>query len=232
MKIYNLIKYRRGQNKVRILIVEDDSGISELIEMNLQIAGHDAVKALDGEIAKELIEKETFDLALLDVMLPKIDGFTLIEDIKKKDIPVIFLTAKNSVTDKVKGLKLGADDYIVKPFESIELLARIEVVGRRYNKNDLSLKFKNIEIDEEKRIVKLDGKEIDITLKEYELLVLFIKNKNMALSREQILDKVWGYSYIGETRTVDMHVNRLREKLDLKENIKTVFKVGYRLQEE
>ncbi len=217
---------------MKILIVEDDSGISDLIEMNLQIAGHDAVKALDGEIAKELIEKETFDLALLDVMLPKIDGFTLIEDIKKKDIPVIFLTAKNSVTDKVKGLKLGADDYIVKPFESIELLARIEVVGRRYNKNDLSLKFKNIEIDEEKRIVKLDGKEVDITLKEYELLILFIKNKNMALSREQILDKVWGYSYIGETRTVDMHVNRLREKLDLKENIKTVFKVGYRLQEE
>ncbi|WP_297636503.1 response regulator transcription factor [uncultured Clostridium sp.] len=232
MKIYNLIKWRREGSKVKILIVEDDSGISDLIEMNLQIAGHDAVKALDGEIAKELIEKETFDLALLDVMLPKIDGFTLIEDIKKKDIPVIFLTAKNSVTDKVKGLKLGADDYIVKPFESIELLARIEVVGRRYNKNDLSLKFKNIEIDEEKRIVKLDGKEVDITLKEYELLILFIKNKNMALSREQILDKVWGYSYIGETRTVDMHVNRLREKLDLKENIKTVFKVGYRLQEE
>lgn len=217
---------------MRILIVEDDPGISDLIEMNLQIAGYDAVKASDGEIAKELIEKEEFDLALLDVMLPKIDGFTLIQDVKKKDIPVIFLTAKNSVTDKVKGLKLGADDYIVKPFESIELLARIEVVGRRYNRSDLSLKFKNIEIDEEKRIVKLDGKEVDMTLKEYELLVLFIKNRNMALSREQILDKVWGYSYIGETRTVDMHVNRLREKLDLKENIKTVFKVGYRLQEE
>lgn len=216
---------------MRILVVEDDLGIRDLIEINLQIGGYDVVKAEDGEQAKELIRKEQIDLVLLDVMLPKIDGFTLIEDIKKKDIPVIFLTAKNSVVDKVKGLKLGADDYIVKPFENIELLARIEAVARRYNKNDVILRFKNIEINEERRSVKVDDIEVEITLKEYELLVLFFKHKNMALSREQILDKVWGYSYIGETRTVDIHVNRLRDKLNLKDNIKTVFKIGYRLQE-
>lgn len=216
---------------MKILVVEDDLAIRDLIEINLQIAGYEVFKAGDGEEAKEVFDKEDIDLVLLDVMLPKIDGFELINYIKKRDVPVIFLTAKNSVIDKVKGLRLGADDYIVKPFENIELLARIEVVARRYNKNDKMIKFKNIEIDVDKRIVKLNNDCIDLTLKEFELLLLFIKNKNIALSRDQILNKVWGYDYIGETRTVDIHVNRLREKLDLRENIKTIFKVGYRFQE-
>lgn len=216
---------------MKILVVEDDLAIRDLIEINLQIVGYEVFKAEDGEKAKEVFDKEDIDLVLLDVMLPKIDGFELINYIKKKDVPVIFLTAKNSVIDKVKGLRLGADDYIVKPFENIELLARIEVIARRYNKNDKTIKFKNIEIDVDKRIVKLDGVLVELTLKEFELLLLFIKNKNIALSREQILNKVWGYDYIGETRTVDIHVNRLREKLDLRDNIKTIFKVGYRFQE-
>lgn len=216
---------------MKILVVEDDMAIRDLIEINLQIAGHEVLKAEDGQVAKEIAEREEIDLVLLDVMLPKIDGFTLIESIKKKEVPVIFLTAKNSVIDRVKGLKLGADDYIVKPFESIELLARIEAVARRYNKGENILKFKELEIDIERRTVKVAGTEIEITPKEYELILLFIRNKNMALSRDQILEKVWGYEYIGETRTVDIHVNRLREKLNLKENIKTVFKVGYRLQD-
>ncbi|MDD7755478.1 MAG: response regulator transcription factor, partial [Clostridiales bacterium] len=171
------------------------------------------------------------DLIVLDVLIPGIDGFSLIEKIKKHNTPVIFVTALESVVDRVKGLRLGADDYIIKPFETMELLARIEVVLRRYNKNDNHIKFKNIEVDTKQRIVKLNNKEIYLTVKEYELLILLLKNKNIALSREQILEKVWGFEYGGETRTVDIHIQRIREKLDLKNNIKTVFKVGYRLEE-
>lgn len=215
---------------MKILVVEDDLAIRDLIDINLTIAGYDVVVAQDGEEAKNIFDKENIDAVLLDVMLPKIDGFELIEHIKKKDVPVIFITAKSSVSDRVKGLKLGADDYMVKPFESIELLARIEAVARRYNKSENIIKINNIEIDLDRRIVKLDGEIIELTLKEFELLALFIKNKNIALSREQILDKVWGFDYIGETRTIDIHVQRLREKLKLKNNIKTIFKVGYRFE--
>ena len=164
-------------------------------------------------------------------MIPGIDGFSLIEKIKKHNIPVIFVTAKESVLDRVKGLRLGADDYIIKPFETIELLARIEVVLRRYNKNSHIIKFKNIEVDTNQRSVKLNDKEVYLTVKEYELLILLLQNKNIALSRDQILDRVWGFEYGGETRTVDIHIQRIREKLDLKNNIKTVFKVGYRFEE-
>lgn len=216
---------------MRILVVEDDKPIRDLIEINLQMAGYDVVTATDGEKAKNIFEKESLDLILLDVMIPKIDGFELIYYIKKKDIPVIFITAKASVLDRVKGLRLGADDYIVKPFENIELLARIEAVSRRYGNVSHIIKFKNIEINEEQRIVKLNDEIIAMTLKEFDLLLLFIKNKNIALSREQILERVWGYDYLGETRTVDIHVQRIREKLDLKDNIKTVFKIGYRFED-
>ncbi|CEH33593.1 response regulator transcription factor [Romboutsia lituseburensis] len=215
---------------MKILVVEDDLAIRDLIDINLTISGYDVLVAQDGEEGKNIFDKENIDAVLLDVMLPKIDGFELIEHIKKKDVPVIFITAKSSVSDRVKGLKLGADDYIVKPFESIELLARIEAVARRYNKSENIIKVNNIEIDLDRRIVKLDGEIIELTLKEFELLALFVKNKNIALSREQILDKVWGFDYIGETRTIDIHVQRLREKLKLKSNIKTIFKVGYRFE--
>lgn len=215
---------------MKILVVEDDLAIRDLIDINLTISGYDVLVAQDGEEGKNIFDKENIDAVLLDVMLPKIDGFELIEHIKKKDVPVIFITAKSSVSDRVKGLKLGADDYIVKPFESIELLARIEAVARRYNKSENIIKVNNIEIDLDRRIVKLHGEIIELTLKEFELLALFVKNKNIALSREQILDKVWGFDYIGETRTIDIHVQRLREKLKLKSNIKTIFKVGYRFE--
>lgn len=177
------------------------------------------------------MEVNRVDLILLDVMIPGIDGFSLIEKIKKYNIPVIFVTDKESVLDRVKGLRLGAEDYIVKPFETIELLARIEVILKRYNKDNHKIKFKNVEVDTNKRIVKLNDKEVYLTAKEYDLLILFLQNRNMALSREQILDRVWGFEYVGETRTVDIHVQRIREKLDLKNSIKTVFKVGYRLEE-
>lgn len=215
---------------MKILVAEDDIAIRDLIEINLSISGHSVITAEDGEEAKNLFDSNKIDLVLLDVMMPKIDGFQLVGHIKTKDIPVIFITAKNSVLDRVKGLNLGADDYIVKPFESVELLARIEAVSRRYNKNKNVIIINDLEVDVNQRIVKLNGKIVELTLKEFDLLHLFISNKNIALSREQILDKVWGFDYIGETRTVDIHVQRLREKLNLRENIKTIFKVGYRFE--
>lgn len=215
---------------MKILVAEDDIAIRDLIEINLSISGHSVITAKDGEEAKNLFDSNKIDLVLLDVMMPKIDGFQLVGHIKKKDIPVIFITAKNSVLDRVKGLNLGADDYIVKPFESVELLARIEAVSRRYIKNKNVIIINDLEVNLDQRIVKLNGQIVELTLKEFDLLHLFICNKNMALSREQILDKVWGFNYIGETRTVDTHVQRLREKLNLRENIKTIFKVGYRFE--
>ena len=205
---------------MKILVVEDEAPIRDLISINLQLVGYEVFTVEDGIMAEEFLEKQRVDLILLDVMIPGIDGFSLIEKIKKHNTPVIFVTAKESVLDRVKGLRLGADDYIIKPFETMELLARIEVVLRRYNKNDNHIKFKNIEVDTKQRIVKLNNKEIYLTVKEYELLILLLKNKNIALSREQILEKVWGFEYGGETRTVDIHIQRIREKLDLKNNIK------------
>lgn len=216
---------------MKILVVEDEAAIRDLICINLQLVGYEVFSAEDGLVAKDFLENQKVDLILLDVMIPGIDGFSLIEHIKKYNIPIIFVTAKESVLDRVKGLRLGAEDYIVKPFETMELLARIEVVLRRYNKESDKIKFKNIEVDVNKRVVMLNNKEVYVTAKEYDLLLLFLQNKNIAMSREQILNKVWGFDYIGETRTVDIHVQRIREKLGLKENLKTVFKVGYRLEE-
>lgn len=216
---------------MKILVVEDEAPIRDLISINLQLVGYEVFTAEDGIIAEKFLENQKVDLILLDVMIPGIDGFSLIEKIKKHNTPVIFVTAKESVLDRVKGLRLGAEDYIIKPFETIELLARVEVVLRRYNKNKQTIKFKNIEVDTEQRIVNLNNKEVYLTVKEYELLVLLLQNKNRALSRDQILERVWGFEYVGETRTVDIHIQRIREKLDLKNNIKTVFKVGYRLEE-
>lgn len=215
----------------KILIVEDDATISDLIKLNLKMIGYETRQAYDGTQALEIIEKEEFDLILLDVMLPKLDGFSIIGKIKHKDMPIIFLTAKASIVDKVQGLKMGADDYIVKPFESVELLARIEAVLRRYGKKKDILSFKDLEVYLEQMIVKKQGNTIDLTLKEFELLNLFIRNKGIALSREKLLEKVWGYDYLGETRTVDMHIQKLRKKLDLEGEIKTVYKVGYRLED-
>lgn len=214
-----------------ILIVEDDEAISNLIKLNLTIVGYKVSQIFNGLDVLPALTQNTFDLILLDIMLPGMDGFSLLSHITPLDIPVIFLTAKNSLTNKVTGLKLGAEDYIVKPFEAVELLARIEVVLRRYCKTNLSLTFKNLIIYEDERLVKKDEKNIELTLKEFDLLVLLIKNKNIALSREYLLEKVWGYEYLGETRTIDTHIQKLRKKLDLTDSIKTVYKIGYRLEE-
>jgi DNA-binding response OmpR family regulator len=215
----------------KILVVEDDIAIRDLIAINLEIVGYTVITTGDGISAKKIIEEDDVDLILLDVMIPKMDGFTLITKLQDKKIPIIFVTAKESVLDRVRGLRLGAVDYIIKPFETIELLARIEVALRKYKQVDSIIKFKHLEIFPEQRIVRINQKEIELTLKEYDLLILFLKNKNIALSRDQILERVWGYDYIGETRTIDIHVQRLRDKLNIKDYIKTIFKIGYRLED-
>lgn len=217
--------------KKKILIVEDDVAIARLITMNLEVAGYEALELYNGLDAIDFVKTSKPDLIILDVMLPGMDGFSVMSEIKKIGIPVIFLTAKNKVIDKVNGLNLGADDYMIKPFEAIELIARIEAVLRRYGKDESVLEYKDVMVNLEEHLVKKNGRIIDLSHKEYELLVLLIKNKNMALSREQILSSVWEMDYYGGTRTVDMHIKSIRHKLDLGEYIKTVYKVGYRLED-
>lgn len=214
-----------------ILIVEDDESISNLIKITLEMAGYLTSQIFDGMEVLPALEKNKFDLILMDVMLPGMDGFTLMKKIKELDIPVIFLTAKNDLADRITGLKSGAEDYIVKPFETVELLARIEIVLRRYSKVSSDLVFKDFSINEDNRTVMKGSTPIELTLKEFELFVLLIKNKNMALSREYLLETIWGYDYMGETRTIDTHIQRLRKKLNLNDAIQTVYKIGYRLED-
>lgn len=211
-----------------ILIVEDEKNISNLIKMALSHTGYACDCAYDGETGANMIESKRYDLILLDIMLPKIDGYELIEYIKNYEIPVIFITAKGDTKDKVKGLRLGADDYITKPFDISELQARVEAVLRRYHKTASSITVGDIAINTESRVVTKGGNIIELTLKEYEILLLFIRNRNIALYREMIYEHVWNEPYMGDTRTVDLHIQRLRKKLDLKDKIQSVFKVGYR----
>ena len=217
--------------ETHILIVEDDESISNLIKITLEMAGYLTSQIFDGMEVLPALEKNKFDLILMDVMLPGMDGFTLMKKIKELDIPVIFLTAKNDLADRITGLKSGAEDYIVKPFETVELLARIEIVLRRYSKVSSDLVFKDFSINEDNRTVMKGSTPIELTLKEFELFVLLIKNKNMALSREYLLETIWGYDYMGETRTIDTHIQRLRKKLNLNDAIQTVYKIGYRLED-
>jgi two-component system alkaline phosphatase synthesis response regulator PhoP len=214
----------------KILIVDDEEKIRELIRMNLELAGYKCDEAEDGEMALEKLNKFGPDLALLDIMLPKKNGYEIAQSFIKQNVPIIFLTAKDSVTDKVKGLKLGADDYIVKPFESMELLARIEVVLRRTGKFSDIFEYRNIKVDFAKREVFKNNEKIEMTAQEFELLKVLIQNKNLALSREKLLESAWGYDYYGDTRTVDMHIQRLRKKLSWDDIIVTVYKYGYRLE--
>lgn len=215
---------------IKILIVEDEEAIANLIRMNLVKAGYQCELAYDGEEAADKIAEKSYDLILLDIMLPKLNGYEVLEYAKSVDIPVIFLTAMGETQQKVKGLKLGAEDYIAKPFEIAELLARVETVLRRYKKTEQKLKLLDIEIDTQSRKVTQNGREIDLTTKEYELLLLFLRNKNRALYRETIYESVWGGEYNGAGRTVDLHVQRLKKKLGLEEHITAIYKVGYRLE--
>ena len=215
---------------MRILIVEDDEAISNLIYVNLSDEGFQCICAYDGEQGADYLEQKTFDLVLLDIMLPKVDGYELLEYSKSLGTPVIFLTAKGSVNDRIKGLRLGADDYISKPFQIGELLARVEAVLRRSGKTEKELMFDNVTIHLDSRQVEKDGEQINLTVKEFDLLVELVRNKNVALYRERLYEKVWNEPFMGETRTLDSHIQRLRKKLGWESCIKTVFRVGYRLE--
>ncbi|WJH32156.1 response regulator transcription factor [Paenibacillus sp. CC-CFT742] len=213
---------------INILIVEDEKNISELIKINLTDSGYHCICVYDGGAAAELIDSGSFDLILLDIMLPVINGYDLLEYIRPRDIPVICITARAGVEDRVKGLRLGADDYLVKPFEIVELLARVESVLRRNKKSDRFYEIADISIDTLSRTVNRGEETIPLTLKEYELLLLFVRSRNIALFREQIYEKIWGDDYMGDSRTVDLHVQRLRKKLGWEDKIIAVYKVGYR----
>lgn len=214
---------------LKILIAEDEEPIANLIRMNLTRAGYQCTWAPDGEQAADYMMNEQFDLALLDIMLPKVNGYELLEYARKLNLPVIFLTALGNTEHKVKGLKMGADDYLPKPFEIVELLARVEAVLRRYNKTENLIQAADVTIDTSSHIVTRNGEEIYLTPKEFELLVLFARNKNIALYRETIYESVWGGEYMGQSRTVDLHVQRLKKKLGWEDTITAVYKVGYRL---
>lgn len=218
---------------MHVLIVEDDEAISNLLYQDLSDEGYHCVCAYDGKQAADLLEANTcFDFILLDIMLPEINGYELLEYIRPMKVPVIFLTAKGAVKDRIHGLKLGADDYIVKPFQSGEVLARMEAVLRRYGKNESRLTFANATMDLSSRKVFLDGSEIELTAKEFDLLAELIRNKNIAQYRDRLYEKVWKEPFLGDTRTLDTHIQRLRKKLGWEAYIKTVFRIGYRLEGE
>lgn len=213
-----------------IMVVEDETAIADLILMNLKLVGHHGFHVSDGNDVLACLKEQNPDLIILDVMLPGKDGFELMKEIEPLGIPVIFLTAKKELTDKIAGLKLGADDYMVKPFATIELLTRIETILKRYKAHGHVFVLDNLEVRFDEHLVLLNNEQIELTTKEFMLLEILIRNKNIALSRDKLLELVWGYDYIGESRTIDVHVQKLRKKLHLEERIKTVFKVGYRLE--
>lgn len=215
---------------IRILIVEDDPNIAKLIEATVAIGGYEGLVCNNGAEAFQKMEAEAFDLILLDVMLPDMSGFEIMRNRTNTDTPVIFITAKQELTDKVRGLRLGAEDYIVKPFEAMELLARIEVILRRVNKTVKVYEYRDISVNIEEHTCKMDGNLVYLTPKEFEVLVFFLQHKDVAVSRERLLSAVWGFEYEGETRTIDIHIQQLRKKLNLKDYLITIPKLGYRLE--
>lgn len=215
---------------IRILVAEDDEIILNLIKINLKKVGYSVSTAGDGVEASKLMDEEQFDLCLFDIMLPKIDGYELLEYAKSMEYPVIFITAMGTTDNKVRGLKAGADDYITKPFEIVEMLARVESVLRRYKKTNDIINEEEVTINLASMQVTKAGENIELTLKEFNLLVLLLRNRNVALYRDVIYENVWGGDYMGNSRTVDLHIQRLRRKLHWEEKIESVYKVGYRLK--
>ena len=215
---------------IKILIVDDEKPICDLIDMNLSAAGYFCVGVQDGLAAIEAVEKNNFDLVLLDIMLPGADGYDVMEYIRPFKVPVIFISAKHEVKDRVRGLKLGAGDYLIKPFDVTELLARVEAVLRRYNKTDKVIMLGDVEIDMEARRVTRSGSPVSLTSKEFDLMLLFVENRNVALFRENLYERVWDDEYFANSRTLDLHVQRLRKKLGWEKNLVAVYKVGYRLE--
>lgn len=211
-----------------ILIVEDEISINELVKRNLQLVGHRCTSAFDGNAAISELQRHSYDLIILDIMLPESDGFEVFE--QARETPTIFLTARGSLSDRIKGLSMGADDYLTKPFEMLELLARVEAVLRRTQKHKNGFEAGDVKIDFDSRQVFYKGQLVECTPKEYELLEVLVNNRNIALSRERLLELVWGYDFAGDTRTIDVHIQKLRKKLGWENVIKTVYKLGYRLE--
>ena len=216
---------------MKLLIVDDEKLIREVIEEYAKNEGYETTQAENGEIALNIILNENIDLVILDIMMPRLDGLAFLKEMKKiKDIPVIILSARNEEYDKLMGFDLQADDYMTKPFSPKELMARIKAVLKRYgqNLNDMFI-YEGLKIDFKAHSVYIDEKEIKLTPKEYELLIYFTQNENIALSREVLLNKIWGYDFFGEDRTVDTHIKMLRNNLGkYRDLIKTVRRVGYK----
>lgn len=227
-----------NQGKTRVLVVDDDVNICELLKLYIEREGYEVYEAHSGKKALELFREVTPDIVLLDLMIPDMDGFQVCRDIRKvSDIPVIMITAKDETFDKVLGLELGADDYIVKPFEPKEVIARLKAVLRRYDRKDSNVSqevvYPNLVVNLSTYTAKTAGQDIELTPKELELLYFLASKPNKVFTREQILEQVWGYDFLGDSRTVDVHVKRLREKIELdnsKWQIKTVWGVGYKFE--
>ena len=215
---------------IRILIVEDEKPISELLRLSLTKAGYHCPCVYDGVAAADTIEREVFDLILLDVMLPGVSGFELMDYIRAVGTPVIFITAKNAVSDRVRGLRMGAEDYIVKPFEILELLARVEGVLRRHGKLETTITVGGVQINTLAMTVSRDGTEIPLTKKEYDIALLFARNPGIVLYKSTIYEHVWGGEYPESTRTVELHVQRMKKKVGWDALIKPVYAIGYRLE--
>ena len=215
----------------KLLVADDEPDIVTMLKNYFELNGYDVLTAANGLEAVAQAEKQP-DLILLDIMLPGCNGYELLQYAQSMGLPVIFLTALGTTENKVKGLKMGADDYLAKPFAIPELLARVETVLRRYHKSEGILKVFDITIDTASRLVMREGKQIALTLKEFDLLLLLARNRNIALYRETIYESVWGGEYEGQSRTIDLHVQRLKKKLGWNEEITAVYKVGYRLEGE
>lgn len=214
---------------LKVLIVEDERMIADFIGCGLAEANFEYDCAYDGLSAADMIDQNRYDLILLDVMLPGVDGFELMRYIAPLGIPVIFLTAKAGVDDRVAGLRLGADDYIVKPFEMIELLARIDTVLKRYGKGSVELSLGDVSVNTRTRVVTRNGAAIALRAREYDLAVFLLRNRDLPLFRETIYERVWGGEFTGDTRTVDIHIRRLRQKLGWEDRPVTINRVGYKL---
>ena len=212
----------------RILIVEDERAINDLIKFNLELVGHECAQVFDGAAGLNEAMKFKYDLIILDVMLPGYSGFNIMEYIE--GTPVIFVTARSAPQDKIKGLRLGADDYITKPFDIVELVERVKAVLRRTHADVGCFEFDDIRVEFDNRRVYKNGAEISLKPREFDLLEVLVNNRNLALSREKLLQLVWEFDYEGDTRTVDVHIQRLRQKLGIADRLQTVYKTGYRLE--
>lgn len=218
--------------KNRILIVEDDSDIAESIALNLELSNYDFFIIDDGLAVVEHLKKDhSFDLALVDIMLPGLDGFALMAHMKTYNIPVLYVTAKSDELSRVRGLRDGAEDYIVKPFSMLELLVRMEKILDRNGKLNKVLRYRDITIDIDQRTVVKCGNVVSLQPLEFDLLTMLVRFKNCTLPRERLLNEIWGINFAGGTRTVDIHITHLRKKLGLEGSIQSVSKIGYRLED-